>query len=78
MSDGSNLHYFSDFTYKSVQHLLETGVSELMPEKDENGLSTIVFRLSKWDSTRYTVHEVYRAAVFLWEYMLLEYVRFVL
>jgi len=63
---------YGDFTYKSVQHLLETGVSELMPEKDENGLTTIVFRLSKWDSARYNVHEVYRAAVFLWEFMLLD------
>ena len=34
----------------------------------------LVFRLSKWDPKVDTVHEVYRACIFLWEYLLLEWV----
>jgi len=63
---------YGDFKFDTIKKLLDDGISELMPKKDANGVTTIVFRLEKWDTTTHNVHEVYRAAVFLWEYMLLD------
>ena len=45
-----------------------------MPDKDEEGITYLVFRLEKWDPAVDSIHEVYRACIFLWEYILLEYV----
>jgi len=55
-----------------MERLLESGSTELMPEADEDGCRYLVFRLSKWDPKVDTVHEVYRACIFLWEYLLLD------
>jgi len=63
---------YGDFRFETVKHLLEDGVTELMPKRDENGVATLVFRLEKWDPKTTTVHEVYRAAIFLNEFMLLD------
>lgn len=62
---------YGHFKYDSIKFILKNGICELMPEKDD-GVTTIVFRLEKWDPVAVTVHEVYRAAIFLWEYILLD------
>ena len=61
-----------------MERLLEAGSTELMPDPDEDGVRYLVFRLSAWDPAVDSVHEVYRACIFLWEYILLEYVSIVL
>jgi len=55
-----------------MERLLEAGSTELMPDPDEDGVRYLVFRLSAWDPAVDSVHEVYRACIFLWEYILLE------
>ena len=60
-----------------MERLLEAGSTELMPDPDEDGVRYLVFRLSAWDPAVDSVHEVYRACIFLWEYILLELVPFV-
>ena len=56
-----------------MERLLSSGSTELMPDKDDDGITYLVFRLEKWDPAVDSIHEVYRACIFLWEYILLEY-----
>ena len=64
---------FSNFKWdEKMERLLSTGSTELMPEKDEDGVTYLVFRLEKWNPAIDNIHEVYRACIFLWEYILLE------
>jgi len=56
---------------EKMERLLSTGLTELMPYPDDDGTYYLVFRISKWDPQVDTIHELYRAVIFLWEYMLL-------
>jgi len=55
-----------------MERLLEAGSTELMPDPDKDGVRYLVFRVSAWDPAVDSVHEVYRACIFLWEYILLD------
>ena len=63
---------FGDFTFGSIKGLIKDQFIQFMPSRDPCDNSIIQYcQLSKWDTTKYTIHQVCRSLLFVAEILLL-------
>ena len=63
---------FENFSVDTIRYIFEAGIIEVMPNRDMDGVTVVVFRSSKWNPETMCIHEAYRAITLLFEYLLLE------
>ena len=65
---------FGDFTFESIRPLLEAGMAQIMPQRDDDGCVVLSMKGSPWDPSEHSIHHVYRTIMFIEEVILLGYV----
>ncbi|XP_045168285.2 alpha-tocopherol transfer protein-like [Mercenaria mercenaria] len=55
-----NKELFSDMRPSAVKHVLEDGVTGVLPQRDKFGRRVLVFRPGRWDPSKYPVPHVFK------------------
>ncbi|KAK3087066.1 hypothetical protein FSP39_001176 [Pinctada imbricata] len=56
----NNAELFCNLRPSAVKHVLEAGVTGVLPHRDKNGCKVIVFRPGLWDPGRFPLDDVFR------------------
>ena len=65
---------FGDFTFASIKGIIKDQVIQYMPSRDPCDNTIIQYlQFGKWDTTKYTIHQVFRSILFVAEIYLLRF-----
>ena len=65
---------FGDFTFASIKGIIKDQVIQFMPSRDPYDNTIIQYlQFGKWDTTKYTIHQVFRSILFVAEIYLLRF-----
>lgn len=59
-AEDKNKQLFTNLRPSAVKHVLEAGVTGVLPHRDKLGRRVIVFRPGKWDPSQYSIDDVFK------------------
>ncbi|XP_045181950.2 alpha-tocopherol transfer protein-like isoform X2 [Mercenaria mercenaria] len=60
-ADEKNKQLFENLRPSAVKHVLDAGVTGVLPHRDRQGRRVMIFRPGKWDPTKYAIDDIFRA-----------------
>lgn len=63
---------FTNLTLESISGVLRSGVYRLLKEKDDDGRRVVVFKISSWNVSEYSLDDIQRAGAFLLDVLINE------
>ncbi|XP_045169172.2 alpha-tocopherol transfer protein-like [Mercenaria mercenaria] len=64
-ADEKNKQLFTDLRSAAVKHVVERGVVGLLPHRDKQGRSVVVFRPGKWDTSQFGLADMFKTIFML-------------
>ncbi|XP_060565183.1 alpha-tocopherol transfer protein-like isoform X1 [Ruditapes philippinarum] len=60
-ADEKNKQLFDNLLPSTVKHVLDAGVTGVLPHRDKQGRRVMIFRPGKWDPSKYAIDDIFRA-----------------